>query len=177
MRVEQLQIAPGIVNMFGGCRSLATDTDRVEAPGLKGPCRFEANITLPVGVIVVDVPEALALLEAKRVERDVPSIGAIAAIVFAKNVEMVEVFVAPRETELEHEVQLGQRGIASDQEATPDEWTDASQDNAQLIDVWMGLLLVHAQSVRRHTPSFKGSPRVFSSLPARRIHSDYGCAV
>jgi len=57
-----------------------------------------------VGVIVVDVSEALALLEAKRVERDVPHVGAIAAIVFAKNVDMVAVFVTPLETELEHEV-------------------------------------------------------------------------
>ena len=48
---------------------------------------------------------------------------------------MVEVFVAPRETELEHEVQLGQRGVTSDKESTPEEWTDAAQDDAQLIDV------------------------------------------
>ena len=63
------------------------------------------------------------------------------------------------ETELEHEVELGQGGVTSDKESTPDERTDASQDDAQLIDVWMGLLLFHAQSVRRHTPCFKGSPR------------------
>ena len=62
---------------------------------------------------------------------------------------MVEVFVAPLETELEHEVELGQRGVTSDQESTPDERTDASQDDTQLIDVWMGLLLFHAQSVRQ----------------------------
>ena len=96
MLVEQFQIGPGIVDMFGWGRSLATGTDGIEAPGIKGQRRFKANITLPVGVIIVDVPEALALLEAKRVERDVPRVGAVAAIVFAKNVEMVEVFVAPR---------------------------------------------------------------------------------
>src|SRR5215510_6428858 len=78
---------------------------------------------------------------------------------------MVEVFVTPRETELEHEVQLGQRGVTSDKESTPDEWTDASQDDTQLIDVWMGLLLCHAQSVRRHTPCFKGSPRYLAVSP------------
>ena len=74
-------------------------------------------------------------------------LGAIAPIILAVHVEMVEVFVTPRETELEHEVQLGQRGVTSDQEATPDKWTDASQDDTQLTDVWMGLLLFHAQSV------------------------------
>jgi hypothetical protein len=89
----------------------------------------------------------------------VPRVSAIAAIVFAKNVEMMEVFVAPLETELEHEVQLSQRGVTLDKESTPDEWTDAAQDDAQLIDVWMGWLLFHEQSVRRHIPCFKGSPR------------------
>jgi len=143
MLIEQLQIGPGIVDMFGWCRSLATNTDGIEAPGITGYRLFKANVTLPVSVIVVDVPEALALLEAKRIERDVPRVGAIAAVVFAKNVAMVEVFVAPLETELEHEVQLGQRGVTSDKESTPDEWTDAAQDDAQLIDVWMGWLLFH----------------------------------
>ena len=78
---------------------------------------------------------------------------------------MVEVFVTPLETELEHEVQLGQRGFTSDKESTPVKWTDASQDDAQLIDVWMGLLLCHAQSVRRYTPCFKGSPRYLAVSP------------
>jgi hypothetical protein len=60
---------------------------------------------------------------------------------------MVEVCVAPREEDLEHQVELGQGGIAADQEATPDERADAAQDDAQLIDVRMDLVLVHAQSV------------------------------
>src|SRR5262245_8542823 len=66
--------------------------------GDQGATSIQANITLPVGVIVVDVLERLALLATKRVKRDVPRVGAIAAIVFAKNVEMVEVFVTPLET-------------------------------------------------------------------------------
>src|SRR5262245_47806069 len=81
---------------------------------------------------------------------------------------MVEVFVTPLETELEHEVQLGQGGVTSDKESTPDKGTDASQDDTQLIDVWMGLLLFHAQSVRRHTPCFKGSPRYLAVSRAPR---------
>ena len=43
--------------------------------------------------------------------------------------------------------------------SSPDERTDASQDNAQLIDVWVGSLLFHEQSVRRDPCCFKGSPR------------------
>jgi hypothetical protein len=60
---------------------------------------------------------------------------------------MVEVCVTRREEDLEHQVELGQGGIAADQEATPDERADAAQDDAQLIDVRMDLVLVHAQSV------------------------------
>src|SRR4029434_6750876 len=88
---------------------------------------------------------------------------------------MVEVFVTPLETELEHEVQLGQRGVTSDKESTPDKWTDASQDNTQLIDVWIGLLLFHAQSVRRHTPCFKGSPR-YLAVSRGALYSHRICA-
>src|SRR5262245_13774128 len=84
---------------------------------------------------------------------------------------MVEVFVTPLETELEHEVQLGQGGVTSDKESTPDKGTDASQDDTQLIDVWMGLLLFHAQSVRRHTPCFKGSPRYLAVSSCKLAHT------
>jgi hypothetical protein len=63
-----------------------------------------------------------------------PRVSAVAARVFAENAEMMEVFVTPREEDLEHEVEVGQGGITSDQESTPDERTDAAQDNAQLVD-------------------------------------------
>jgi len=65
MLVEQFQIGPCIVDMFGWCRSLATGTDGIEALGIKGQRRFKANVTLPLGIIIVDVPETLAPLEAE----------------------------------------------------------------------------------------------------------------
>jgi hypothetical protein len=68
---------------------------------------------------------------------------------------MVEVFVAPREEDLEHQVELGQCGVISDQKATPDKRADAAQDDAQLIDVRVCSVLVHAQSVRRNACCFK----------------------
>ena len=37
--------------------------------------------------------------------------------------------------DLEHEVELGQRGVATHKESTPNERADASQDDAQLIDI------------------------------------------
>ena len=62
-------------------------------------------------------------------ERDMPRVGAVAAIILAENVEMMEVFVAPIEEKLEHEVELGQRGVAAHKESTPNERADASQDD------------------------------------------------
>jgi hypothetical protein len=47
-----------------------------------------------------------APLEAEAIEHDMSRLGAVAAIILAVNVEMVEVFVAPREEALEHEVEL-----------------------------------------------------------------------
>ena len=37
-------------------------------------------------------------------------IGAVATIILAENAEVVKVFVVPIKEELEHEVELGQRG-------------------------------------------------------------------
>jgi hypothetical protein len=159
MLVEQLQIGPCILDMFGWCRSLATGTDGIETLGIKKQRRFKAKVTLPVGVIIVDVPETLAPLEAEAPQHDMSRIGAVAAIILAENMETMQVFIAPIEEDLEHEVELSQGGIASDKESTPDERTDTSQNDAQLIDVWVGLLLFHEQSVRRSAYCFKGSPR------------------
>ena len=159
MLVEQFQIGPCIVDMFGWCRSLATGTDGIEALGIKGQRRFKANVTLPLGIIIIDVPETFAPLEAEATQHDMARIGAVAAIILAKNVETVQVFVAPIEDDLEYEVELGQGGVTSDQESTPDERTDASQDDAQLIDVRVCLVLFHAQSVGRKAHCCKGSPR------------------
>lgn len=51
------------------------------------------------------------------------------------------------EEDLEYEVEVGQGGVTAHKESMPDERADASQDNTQLIDVRVGLLLFHEQSV------------------------------
>ena len=96
-----------------------------------------------------------------------PRVGAVAAIILAENVEMMEVFIAPIEDDLEHEVELGQRGVAAHKESTPNERANASQDDAQLIDVGGWLVWFHEQSVRRNPFCFKESPRnlAVSGLP------------
>jgi hypothetical protein len=83
--------------------------------------------------------------------------------------EMVQVFVAPIKENLKHKVELGQGGVASHQESSPDERTDISQDDTQLIDVGRQWVWLHDQSVRRQTLCFKGSPRILAvSLSCRK---------
>jgi hypothetical protein len=82
---------------------------------------------------------------------------------------MVQVFVAPIKENLKHKVELGQGGVASHQESSPDERTDISQDDTQLIDVGRQWVWLHDQSVRRQTLCFKGSPRILAvSLSCRK---------
>ena len=72
---------------------------------------------------------------------------------------MVKVFIAPREEDLQHAMEMCEGRITVDQQPAPDERTDVAQDDAQLINGWAGLLLLHAQSVRCYPLDCKGSPR------------------
>jgi hypothetical protein len=97
--------------------------------------------------VIVDVSESLAWVEAKRTQPDRAGVGAVTAIIRTKNVEAMEMFITPVEENLQHEVKLGQGGVAAHHESAPDERTDASQDDAQLVDVGVGSLRFHEQSV------------------------------
>ncbi len=119
----------------------------IQPLGVKRQRRFQTNVALPLGVVIVDVADTLAVLEAELTQHDVACIGAVATIILAENAEVVKVFVAPIKEDLEHEVELGQRGVAPHQESAPDEGADASQDDTQLIDVGMRLVWFHEQSV------------------------------
>jgi hypothetical protein len=88
-----------------------------------------------------------------------PRVSPVAAKILPVDVKVMQVFVAPREEELEHPMELCQGGVAADQESSPDERADAAQDDAQLIDVRVCSGLVHGQSVQRSVCRFKGSPR------------------
>ena len=44
--------------------------------------------------------------------------------------EMVEVFITPREEDLEYAMEVRQGGIAADEQSTPDERADVAQDDA-----------------------------------------------
>ena len=49
---------------------------------------------------------------------------------------------------------------ASDKKSSPDERADAAQDDAQVVNHRGELVGLHAQSVRHHPISFKGSPDI-----------------
>ena len=59
-----------------------------------------------------------------------PGVRRVAAIVFTEDVEMVEVFITPREEDLEHAMEVRYGGIAADEQSTPDERADVVQDDA-----------------------------------------------
>jgi hypothetical protein len=44
--------------------------------------------------------------------------------------EMVEVFITPREEDLEYAMEVRQGGIAADEQSTPDERADVARDDA-----------------------------------------------
>ncbi len=98
-------------------------------------------------------------MQAKDVEPDVLSGNVVMAEILAEDVESVEMFVAPLEAGLNYPVELSPGGVASDQEPPPDERTDVPQDDAQLINIWVGPLRFHEQRVRCNPRCFKGAPR------------------
>ncbi len=138
---------------------------------------FEADVTLPMGAVIIDIPEALTATETKRAELDMSGIRPVAAIVFAMDVERVEMLATPVKHDLEDRMQVCQGGVAADEESAPDERTDLAQDDAELIDAGRFDGLIHTQSVPRRALRFKVSPRNLALsikrpiLPERYVHS------
>ena len=71
----------------------------------------------------------------------------VGPLVRAVEVERVEMLVAPVKDDLEDNMEGREGGIAADEASAPDERTDLAQDDTQLIDVGMGWLRFHAQSI------------------------------
>jgi hypothetical protein len=165
VRVEHLQRGLGVLHRLGWGRALAPGTDGSRPLGLPGARRFQADGALPVGVIMGDVLEPLAPLAAEAPQGDVPGVSPVAAIVLAKNMAMVAVCVAPRAAALEHPVELPQGRLAGAQAAPPDERTDATQDDAQVVHHRVSWVVWHAPSVRPNPFGCKGSPRSLAVSP------------
>jgi len=100
MLIKPRHIRPGAPAFLGRGRPFGTNTHGVKARGITWQGRFEANVTLPVGAVIIDIPEALAPLKTQRAQPDMSRISIIAAIVLAMHVEGVQVFIAPVESDL-----------------------------------------------------------------------------
>ena len=159
MLVESLHIGPCAPTLLRRCRPFGAKTHRVKTHGITWQDRFEANVTLPIGAVIIDIPEALTTTETKYAQPDVSGLHPVTPIVLAVEVECVQVFIAPVESDLQHRVEVRQGRITTNEQATPDEWTDLSQDDAELIDAERFNGLIHTQSVPRRTLRFKVSPR------------------
>jgi hypothetical protein len=134
MLIEPLQIAPGPPAVLGRCGPFPSNAHRIDASRCQREKRFETDIALPEGANVIDIPEALAAMEAQVVQPDIVGRGATAAILLAMNVKAVQMLVTPGKQDLQDGMEVRQGGSAMYQQAPLDEGTDAAQDNPQLVD-------------------------------------------
>jgi hypothetical protein len=161
-------IGPRARALLGWCRTLTTETDGIDTRGITRQDRFEADVASPASEVVVDVPEALAAAPASLLQRHVAGVRTVTAVALTVDVEIVQMLATPREGDLQDIVEMRERRVAMDGETAPDEWTDASQDDAQLIDggQWRSGRRGHALSIAQCVVPLKDSPRilVLSSL-------------
>jgi hypothetical protein len=147
MLIEPCHIGPGTPVLLGRRCPFGGDTYGIKTLGITWQFRFEANIALPMGPVIIDIPEALTLTETKRVQLNVSSISPAAPIVLAMEVERVQMLAAPVKDDLKDGVELRQGGIAADEESAPDERTDLAQGDTQLIETGRFQWLAHGWRV------------------------------
>ena len=158
MLIKPCHIGPSTPALLGRRRSFGGDTHGVKTCGLTRQHGFEADVTLPMGAIIIDIPEALTATETQRAQSDGSSISTIAAIVLAMDVKRVQMFIAPVESDLQHRVEVGQGRVTTHEQTAPDQRTDLSQDDTQLIDSRRFCWLAHRMSVAQCVGSLKVSP-------------------
>ena len=159
MLIEPLHIRPGTPTLLRRRCMFSTDTYRINTRGVIGQDRFEAYVTLPMGAAIIDIPEALTSTETKCAQPNVSGLSPVAPIVLAVEVERVQMLAAPVQDDLEDGVELRQGGVAADEESAPDERTDLSEGDTQLIDTGRFRWLAHRWSVAQYAVSLKASPQ------------------
>ena len=166
MLIEPRHIRPGAPAFLGWCGLFGANTYRIKTRGITRYDRFEANITLPMGAVIIDIPEALPATETQCAQPDVSGVSPVAPIVLAVEVERVEMLAAPVKDDLEDGMEVREGGVAADEESAPDERTDLAQDDTQLIDTRRFRWLTHRLSVAQCAVSLKVSPRYLAlSVP------------
>src|SRR5712691_8135783 len=170
MLIEPCHIRPGTPALLGRCCPFGDGTHGIKTLEITQHDRFEADVTLPMGAIIIDIPEALTATETKHTQPDVSGFRPVAAIVLAMHVERVQMLATPVQDDLEDGVELRQGGVAADEESAPDERADLAQRDTQLIDIGQFRWLAHRWSVAQCAVSLKVSPRNLALSRDGRLH-------
>jgi hypothetical protein len=109
---EPLLVGPRARTLPGWCRALTIDTDEIDTRGITRQDRFEADVSCPVGEVVVDVPEALAALPANIPQLHVAGIHTVTAVVLAVEMEVIQTLATPCEGDLQGIVEMRERSVA-----------------------------------------------------------------
>ena len=134
MFINVLHVGLHVQKVLGWRGIFATGADRIHEFRINRQGGFQSDIAHPVRVIVIDIAKPLAFAKLELTQRGTAGIGAAGAIVFTIDMEAIEMLITPLKEDLNDLVELGEGGSVVYQNPTPDERTDASQDNAQLID-------------------------------------------
>ena len=159
MLIEPLHAGPGPPVVLGWCGTFAPNAERIDTPWRQGPDGFEADVACPVGAKIIHVPEPLATVELQVAQQDAAGLYTTAAVLLAMDVETVQMLITPGEQDLQDGMEMRQRGLASHKDTTPDEWGDAAQDDAQLVETERCSRGHHVLRVTQCRVSLKDSPR------------------
>ena len=129
MMIEPFHICPGPPAVLGRCGMFTPKTDRIDTPWRQGEEAFEANIAFPIRHEVVHVPEPFTTMETQVTQHDVTRGSTTAAVLSAVDVEAMQMLITPSQHDLQDGMEVCQCSVAADEQAAPDEGTDASQDD------------------------------------------------
>ena len=102
---------PGAPAFLGWCGLFGANPYRIKTRGITRYDHFEANITLPMGAVIIDIPEALPATEPQCAQPDVSGVSPVAPIVRAVEVERVEMLAAPVKDDLEDGMEVREGGV------------------------------------------------------------------
>jgi hypothetical protein len=146
----QREKRPGTATIFRRRSSSTASTRRIAARVLQWQNAFEPELMLPEIAEVVLVAEAAVDAQAQVTEAHLPWIVGKAdaarlgdAVVLAVDHKAVQVGVGPVEGNLEDVVEVGDGGIAANEQPAPDRRADLKQRGVELLDRYSGRKVGH----------------------------------
>jgi len=141
MVVYQGPIRVRAPTFFGRGCTPAADADRVGFLGRDRKGAFDPKLEFPPGAKVVFVAEAFVGMELKisqthpmglRGKRDTSA--ARETVVLATKMEAVQMSVRPAQGDLQGKMEISQRAVTADQQASPDPRVDLAHPHLELVD-------------------------------------------